>query len=109
MTKITFSRTEDLAPGLQAHSRTCPPPSEGLETIDEVDNDIDLLAETKEDGASLSDLDEALSDGASSYGNESPLNTRPPNLQQLVRLGQEHCRISCVITNKDGVKIPSVC
>ena len=51
---------EDLAPGLQTRSRTRPPPFEGPGTVDELDDDDDLLAETKEDGA--------ISDGASSYG-----------------------------------------
>ena len=67
--------TEDLVPGLHTRSRTRSPPFEGPETVDELDDDDDLLAETKEDGANLSELDEALSDGASSYGDESPLNT----------------------------------
>jgi hypothetical protein len=56
----------------------------------------------------LSDLDEALSDGASSYGDE-PVFAGSPNLQDLVRLGQEHCRSPCDIKNKDGVKTASVC
>ena len=100
--------TGDRAPGLQAHStRTRPPPFEGLETVDELDDGDELLNETKEDGASLSDLDEALSDRVSLHGDESPFNTGPPNLQELVRLGQGHCCMSCVIRNEDGVKTPS--
>ena len=54
-------------------------------------------------------FNEARSDGASSYGNESPFPTGPPNLQELVRLGQGHCRTSCILTNEDGIKTPSVC
>ena len=101
---------EDLAPGLQTRSRTRPPPFEGPETVEELDDDDDddLLEETKND-ASLSELDEALSDGASSYGDESPPNLGPPNLQELIRLGREHCRTSCTLTDQDGVKTPSVC
>jgi hypothetical protein len=33
----------------------------------------------------------------------------PPNLQQLVRLGQEHCRTPCRLTNNAGVKVAGVC
>jgi hypothetical protein len=60
------------------------------------------------DGASLSEQDEALSDGHSSYGDDSQF-VGPPNLQELVRLGQQHCRIPCRMKNKDGVQVSSVC
>ena len=49
--------TEDLAPGLQTRSRTRPPPlEEPPETVDELDDDDELLGETKEEDASLSDF-----------------------------------------------------
>jgi hypothetical protein len=53
--------------------------------------------------ASLSDLDEALSDGASSYYDE-PTFAGSPNLQDLVLLGQEHCHLPHTIKNKDSAK-----
>jgi hypothetical protein len=80
-----------------------------VETVDEEDEEDKEAKERKEaDIASLSDLDEALSDGASSYGDE-PVFAGSPNLQDLVRLGQEHCRSPCNSKNKDGVKTASVC
>ena len=94
--KMTRTQDQALKTGLAlpgTRSRTRPPPFKGPETVDELDDDDDLLNETQEEGTSLSDLDKALSDGASLYGNESPLNAGLPNLQELVRLGQEHCRI----------------
>jgi hypothetical protein len=33
----------------------------------------------------------------------------PPNLQRLVRLGQEHCRTPCRLTNSSGVKVAGIC
>jgi hypothetical protein len=72
------------------------------------DEEADETTNKDEEGTSLSDLDEALSDGASSYGDE-PAAAGSPNLQDLVRLGQEHCRSPCTIKNKDGVKTASVC
>jgi hypothetical protein len=42
------------------------------------------------DQRSLSEQDEALSEGASSY-EEDPQFSGPPNLQDLVRLGLEYC------------------
>jgi hypothetical protein len=86
-----------------------------VETVDEEDEEDKEDEEAKEakerkeaDIASLSDLDEALSDGASSYG-DKPVFAGSPNLQDLVRLGQEHCRSPCNIKNKEGVKTASVC
>jgi hypothetical protein len=70
--------------------------------------------ESEEDGNSpgdqrnLSKQDEALSEGASSY-EEDPQFSGPPNLQDLVRLGPEHCRSPCGMTNKEGVKTSSIC
>jgi hypothetical protein len=84
-----------------------PPAFEGPETVEEHDQD-DEGSEAEEAEGGLSDLDEALSDGASSYGDENPFSGSP-NLQGLIRLGQEHCRMSCSTTNKDGAKIPSAC
>jgi hypothetical protein len=58
---------------------------------------------------SLSEQDKALSDGdESSYGDSSNF-AATPNLGNLVQLGSSHCRSPCRITNKDGVKTPSVC
>jgi hypothetical protein len=68
----------------------------------------DQAEELEEGGAS--DRDESLSagDSYSSYGDAS-LFTGPPNLQRLVRLGPDHCRSPCRITNSAGVKVASVC
>ena len=57
--------------------------------------------------SSLSQQDEALSEGSSSYGDDTQFG--PPNLQRLIRLGQEHCRTPCRLTNSDGVKVAGVC
>jgi hypothetical protein len=67
---------------------------------------VDL--EDESEGAGLSDRDEALSVGDSSYGDD-PQFAGPPNLQQLVRLGQGHCRTPCRITNNVGVKVAGIC
>jgi hypothetical protein len=66
-----------------------------------------LLEETREADVSLSNLDEALSDGASLCCDKTPF-TGSPILQDLVGLGQEHGRMSCNIRNKDGARTPSV-
>jgi hypothetical protein len=60
------------------------------------------------EGEGLSDRDEAMSEGDSSYGDDAQFSG-PPNLQKLVRLGQEHCRIPYRITNDDGVKVAGIC
>lgn len=64
--------------------------------------------EDPSEGGSLSGRDEALSEGESSYGDDSQF-AGPPNLQGLIRLGVEHCRSPCRLTNKDGVKTSSIC
>jgi hypothetical protein len=80
-----------------------------VETVDEENEEDEEAKERKEaDTASLSDPDKALLDGASSHGDE-PVFAGSPKLQDLVRLGQEHCRSPCNIKNKDGVKTASVC
>jgi hypothetical protein len=64
--------------------------------------------EAESEGGGLSDRDESLSEGDSSYGDASQF-TGPPNLQRLVRLGQDHCRSPCRITNSAGVKVAGAC
>jgi hypothetical protein len=64
--------------------------------------------EEESEGEGLSDRDEALSKGESSYGDD-PQFAGPPDLQQLVRLGQEHCRTPCRLTNNAGVKVAGIC
>ena len=76
--------------------------------MDELVEGDDLIEETKEANGSLSDLNETLYDCASLYGNKTPF-TGTPNLRELVRLGQGHCRMSCSLKNKDGVRTPSAC
>jgi hypothetical protein len=66
------------------------------------------LEDESEGDAGLSDRDEALSEGDSSYGDD-PQFSDPPNLKQLVRLGQENCRTPCLITNIGGVKVAGIC
>jgi hypothetical protein len=63
---------------------------------------------TEPEITSLLDLDEALSNGASSY-DDKPAFAGSQNLQDLIRLGQEHCRSPCTIKNSDGVKMASIC
>jgi hypothetical protein len=60
------------------------------------------------EGEGLSDRDEAMSEGESSYGDD-PQFLGPPDLQQLVCLGQEHCRTPCRLTNNAGVKVAGIC
>jgi hypothetical protein len=78
-----------------------------VETVEE-DDEEEPNKNREAELASLSDLDEALSDGASSYGDEPALDGSP-DLKDLIRLGQEHCRAPCTLTNNEGVKTASVC
>jgi hypothetical protein len=64
--------------------------------------------EEESEGEGLSDRDEGLSEGGSSYGDDSQF-AGPPNLQRLVRLGQEHCRTPCRLTSSTGVKVAGIC
>ena len=64
--------------------------------------------EEESEGGGLSDRDEGLSEGGSSLGDESQF-VGPPNLQRLIRLGQEHCRTPCRIASSTGVKVAGVC
>ena len=74
---------------------------------DGLEDEEDHLTE----GEDLSERDEGLgstSEGDSSCGDDSQF-AGPPNLQRLVRFGQEHCRCPCRLKNKDGVKVASIC
>jgi hypothetical protein len=64
--------------------------------------------EEESEGGGLSDRDESLSEGDSSYGGASQF-AGPPNLQRLVRLDQGHCRAPCRVTNNAGVKVAGIC
>jgi hypothetical protein len=72
----------------------------------------DEIEETEGEGlpedSGLSEQETALSDGESSFGDDSQV-MGPPNLQELVRLGQEHCSTPFRVKNKDGVHVPSIC
>jgi hypothetical protein len=60
-------------------------------------------------GDGLSVRDEGLSEGeASSYGESSQFNG-PPNLQLLIRLGDEHCRTPFRVTSSTGAKVAGIC
>ena len=60
------------------------------------------------EGEGLSDRDEGLSEGYSSYGDDSQF-VGPPNLQRLVHLDHTNCRTPCRITDSTGVKVSAVC
>jgi hypothetical protein len=90
--------------GSPSSLQTCSTPQR-LETVmDESEEDENSPGDSR----SLSEQDEALSEGASSY-EEDPQFSGPPNLQDLVRLGPEHCRSPCRMTDKEGVKTSSSC
>jgi hypothetical protein len=95
------------APGPSTRSQTRVPVGNtvGREAVDEMEEN---QGEDPLDGAGLSEQDEALSDGESSVGNDSQV-MGPLNLQELVRLGQEHCRTPCRVRNSDGVQVASIC
>jgi hypothetical protein len=83
------------------------PIEESPDNVEEQDQEDKESKETKEaELTSLPDLDEALSDVASSSGND-PALAGSPSLQDLVCLGQEHCRLPCTIKNNDGVNTVS--
>jgi hypothetical protein len=64
--------------------------------------------EEESEGEGLSDRDEGLSEGYSSYGDDSQF-IGPPNLQQLVHLDHTNCRTPCRITDSTGVKVAAIC
>jgi hypothetical protein len=68
---------------------------------------VDL--EEESGGNGLSNWDEAMSKGNLLSGEDHPQFAGPPNPQQLVCLGQEHCRTPCCLTNNTGVKAASIC
>jgi hypothetical protein len=94
-------------PGPSTCSRTRVPV--GNTVAREAEEDIE---ETEGEGfpedSGLSEQDSALSDGESSFGDDSQV-MGPPNLQELVRSGQAHCRTPFRVKNKDGVHVPSIC
>jgi hypothetical protein len=94
-------------PGLSTRSQTRVPVGNtvGREAVDVMEEN---QGEDPLDGAGLSEQDEALSDGDSFVGNDYQV-MGPPNLQELVRLGQEHCRTPCRVRNRDGVQVASIC
>jgi hypothetical protein len=78
-----------------------------VETV--FDDEAEAEEDAQTDGPSLSEQDEALTDGdESSYGDSSNF-AAAPNLQKLVQLELGHCRSPCCITDKDGIKIPIIC
>ena len=65
--------------------------------------------EEDSEGEGLSARDEGLSEGESSSYGESAQFNGSPNLQQLTRLGEEHCRTPFRVTSRTGVKVAGVC
>jgi hypothetical protein len=84
------------------------PPPIVVEMVEEEEEEEPNERGKEADIASLSDLDKALLDGTSSCGDQTAF-AGSPNLQDLVWLGQEHCRLPCDIKNKNGVKTAGVC
>ena len=67
------------------------------------------MEKDKYEGEGLFEYNQALSEGGSlSYGDNSQF-ARPPNLQRLVHLGQEHWRIPFCHINNTGVKVSGIC
>jgi hypothetical protein len=93
--------------GPSTRSNTRAPAGNTLER-DAADEIEETQGEDLSDGAGLSEQDEALSDDDSSFGDDSQA-MGPPNLQELVQLGQEHYRTPCRVRNQDGVQVAGIC
>jgi hypothetical protein len=100
--------TEEIPQAPNTQSKTHAPCPEELASTTTGQADESNNEEDRPDGESISDCDESLFEGESSYGDD-PQFLGPRNLQRLVHFGQEHCRCPCRMKNKDGMKVASIC